>query len=580
MNKYTLIFLHIPKTGGVTLQSIIRKQFLRGPLLEVGVVKGKVCYEKFDQMCEKGQIECQVLMGHLQFGVGRFLTLPAKYITMLRDPVNRYISQYYDILKKKRYPCNKFLRRKVIADFNDYSHLQGKSIEYFVRSNIGDEYANLQTRYLCSIDNKTFVNRDFLEIAKKNLKYKIECFGLLERFDESMLLLKKFLGLKNIYYIKKNVTTERMIVAPELSSKTVELIKEKNRYDIELYSFAQELFEEKINNYGTDFLNDLKNYRLLNKLYKYVMYPSNSIHYKLRRRVATLKNPTKLIKFRKGFYILKKKWSYDRLVYHNIYFCCTQKTASQWLKRFLKDDIIQRYLCFNVYDYKEYREEFLKIDFPMGIPLVEVSNKVYKGHKISIPLPNHTIGATLYIGYKTYKSIPKPANYKTFFIMRDPRDIIVSWYFSTLYSHKETPDIKKHRKVLPELGLTDGFKYAIDFLIEIGLFEGQISWTSADLQENERIFYYHDLANSYDQFLIDLLNFLEIKIPKGKFALLQEKHKFEKYSNGRIPGEEDLFSHYRKGIVGDWENYFSDEIKAYFMNKLGDILERLKYKPF
>jgi lipopolysaccharide transport system ATP-binding protein len=41
---------------------------------------------------------------------------------------------------------------------------------------------------------------------------------------------------------------------------------------------------------------------------------------------------------------------------------------------------------------------------------------------------------------------------------------------------------------------------------------------------------------------------------------------------GRKPGEEDVTSHYRKGVSGDWQNHFTDNIKAAFKEKFGQIL--------
>ena len=42
--------------------------------------------------------------------------------------------------------------------------------------------------------------------------------------------------------------------------------------------------------------------------------------------------------------------------------------------------------------------------------------------------------------------------------------------------------------------------------------------------------------------------------------------------------QEDNKNHWRKGIVGDWENYFTPRIKALFKEKAGEFLVRAGYE--
>ncbi len=53
---------------------------------------------------------------------------------------------------------------------------------------------------------------------------------------------------------------------------------------------------------------------------------------------------------------------------------------------------------------------------------------------------------------------------------------------------------------------------------------------------------------------------------------------FEKLSKGRQPGEEDSTSFYRKGVAGDWKNYFTDRDKEIYKEEAGDLLVRLVYE--
>ncbi len=55
-------------------------------------------------------------------------------------------------------------------------------------------------------------------------------------------------------------------------------------------------------------------------------------------------------------------------------------------------------------------------------------------------------------------------------------------------------------------------------------------------------------------------------------------HSFEKLTGGRIRGQENPYHHYRKGVPGDWREYFSAANKRYFKERYGDLLVKLGYE--
>jgi Sulfotransferase domain len=263
-------------------------------------------------------------------------------------------------------------------------------------------------------------------------------------------------------------------------------------------------------------------------------------------------------------YIKKRPWiDYDRIDviqrsrYQNIYYCCTQRTGSQWFGRILCDPVFYKYTGLRVYHYGE-----------LGL----------KQAKIDGPLPEGTIGNHLYIGYPTYLSIPKPERYRTFFVLRDPRDIAVSWYFAARYSHGALDPIPRLRRDLKKLSLEDGLKYSIDSLEEFGLFWAQMSWMNVEQDRQRiRIFRYEDFAKDNRQFLEDLLGYIDVALPPDVFAALYQRHAFNQITGGREAGMEDQHHHYRKGIAGDWRNYFGPSLRAYFRKVTGDLLDVLGY---
>ncbi|MBI2902843.1 MAG: sulfotransferase domain-containing protein [Candidatus Methylomirabilis oxyfera] len=163
-------------------------------------------------------------------------------------------------------------------------------------------------------------------------------------------------------------------------------------------------------------------------------------------------------------------------------------------------------------------------------------------------------------------------------MLRDPRDIVVSWYFSARYSHVPMDPITQMRKDLKRLSIGEGLKYIIDRLDEWGAFQAQQSWMIAN-QDRARIalFRYEDLARDNKAFLRQILGYLDIMIPEDQFHDLYDRQRFERHSKGRRQGDEDQYSHYRKGASGDWRNHFDRSVMAYFSHKTGDLLEVLGY---
>ncbi len=279
-------------------------------------------------------------------------------------------------------------------------------------------------------------------------------------------------------------------------------------------------------------------------LYKYVRSSESPFIKSSKKQIA------KIIDIYKNLGLGVEK----HIPYDNIFHCCVQKTASQWFKGVFNDLIFYKYT---------------------GLP-AQVYSKVGLRQDSYQALPLKRVATPLYISHSDYLAIPKPEHYKTFFVTRDPRDIVVSFYFSTRYSHPLIAYIPRMRKELEDLNIQDGLKYVIDALEEMGVFEAQRSWISVD-DEKHKIFRYEDLANDNCTFLRELLSYLDVEVSPEKFDILYNRHAFESRAKGRLQGEEDINSHYRKGSSGDWTKYFNKHVIDHFKNVTGDLVEILEY---
>jgi hypothetical protein len=88
---------------------------------------------------------------------------------------------------------------------------------------------------------------------------------------------------------------------------------------------------------------------------------------------------------------------------------------------------------------------------------------------------------------------------------------------------------------------------------------------------------YEDLHATPHEETRRLLAFLEVDTGDDSVAACLEAGDFKRLSGGRERGEEDVQSHLRKGVVGDWREQFDAEAEARFEEGAGPLLEELGY---
>jgi len=242
-----LIFLHIPKSAGSTLKDIIDRQY---PDYRVHHISTKPDLQKsisdFQNLSQSKREKVRCVTGHGTFGLHKYLTGSTEYITMIREPVSRIISNYY------------YVRRS--PDHRLYEEINSEEISLYeyVKNEVNSKINNQATRNIAG-SNSSEYSIDTLKKAKKNIEEHFGVVGLVGRFDKSLLLMGKKLGWNNISYVKKNVTSNRP-QKEDIPKRVLREIKRKNRLDVELYKHAKERLNQKLNE--IDFSRELRNLRI------------------------------------------------------------------------------------------------------------------------------------------------------------------------------------------------------------------------------------------------------------------------------------------------------------------------------
>jgi len=245
-DDYCLIFLHIPKTAGSTLATALEWNYpphLTGHFDLFGQP------EKTSWFSQQDLSDLQLLHGHIAYGIHRLIPRPTRYITVVREPVARVVSAYKFVLSRERHGLHEQVVRDRIG------------LEEFIETFWVDKRICRQTRVLTD-RHDGLLDEDALEQAKMNLA-QFMIVGLTERFEETFALVRRSLGLRIPLYATRNVTQPIPV-----TSRAVELIREREGYDLALYEFARELFDRQIASQSPGFAFEAAMYRAMRPVFR------------------------------------------------------------------------------------------------------------------------------------------------------------------------------------------------------------------------------------------------------------------------------------------------------------------------
>ena len=240
----TLIFLHLPKTGGVSVSKAIVRQFhdkevfhVRNAAHKKSPVFAKThgTIEDFIALPQARRRRFRCILGHMHFGLHEHVPGPAAYVTLLRDPVERLLShfgQYCRMVQNKE-----FGNEATVPSLEAFCRMKSRAMD------------NHQTRFLCGWEFDDHPRQENLARARENLSRWFRVVGTVERFNETMEILHQASGWPDVAHFRANVGTGRLRreeVAPEFLAR----IEELNWLDRELHATANSLLDAAIAVYG------------------------------------------------------------------------------------------------------------------------------------------------------------------------------------------------------------------------------------------------------------------------------------------------------------------------------------------
>jgi hypothetical protein len=212
-----------------------------------------------------------------------------KYVTVIRDPVERVISLFFFRAQGQE-------QSKIGAPFRE----NGRPISFadYIEGRRDVRLNNFQVRVLSGLQeldapahvtpgaliSAAPVERRHLEQAKRNIDEHFLLAAPLERIVECALMLRRLYGwpLHRLHNEYKNKTKDRPRLI-DIPPRLIEIIRECNAYDLELHEWIKGRFDEQRKAFEPELSRQLARYQTRNDL---LVGMGKILPHGLRKRIA------------------------------------------------------------------------------------------------------------------------------------------------------------------------------------------------------------------------------------------------------------------------------------------------------
>lgn len=246
MNLLQLVFLHIPKTAGSSLN-----RMLAGSYGTLNPATGRFIHynSTLSLIRDRKRRQRPVILGHIHYEAVEVLAINRKVITFLREPVARTISAF-EFMKSRPDVWLGKLAQGSIGDFLTHPGVGDLMRDGQVRAlgttlNLRKLYADLasgrinreqyeeQIRDMVSMP----VGEHNLAIARDRLKT-LDFVGFTETFDDDVRALFAMLGKPCPELVRTNQTPAQFRKRDKYTAEEIQLVESYNQLDIQLYQYA------------------------------------------------------------------------------------------------------------------------------------------------------------------------------------------------------------------------------------------------------------------------------------------------------------------------------------------------------
>jgi len=239
------------------------------------------------------------------------------------------------------------------------------------------------------------------------------------------------------------------------------------------------------------------------------------------------------------------------------------KAATQYIKNILvcySEDIGLKPIALNEYSFKS--------ELPY---LHELSAAQMEPYKAAFKAKGFFYGA--FSGW--VEGIDNIEEYKKIICIRDPRDILVSSYFSLGISHPSPPKhTSKYQDFMSKRELAQS--NTLDEFVRIRAEKLKLNYERyiavvSEGSNNTLVLKYEDMLHDFEGWLNRIISFVGVEMTENLKNDILQKHELSR------PKDEDASQHVRKGISGDYKEKLANETIVFCNELFADILEFFDY---
>jgi hypothetical protein len=219
MPANTIFFMHIPKTAGSSVHRILELNFAPWETYSLAYPALK-SQELFVRLPQKKRNSFRLVKGHFPYGFHQHVDTDPIYVSFVREPISRVLSDY-------NYRCT----TPFLPSYREFRDA-GFSLDYYLDNLY---IPSLSTLFFAGVGHlrKADVPMDFLlRQAVDNLD-RFSFVGLADEFEKSVGELATTVSLRRIAPVRTNVNSRKrkLAFAPEEMSR----IAAAEKWDLELY---------------------------------------------------------------------------------------------------------------------------------------------------------------------------------------------------------------------------------------------------------------------------------------------------------------------------------------------------------
>lgn len=225
-----LAFLHVPKCGGVSVESELKKHYAAPEVAPFYFP------HEYDSIKRAEQLQSySLVIGHFDHDVIDRLGPEVIRAVLFRDPVSRVVSLYNHAASRPKHALHETIRRGELQ-FRKFCNVGGAR--------------NTLSRYLLGRSNFARLSRlrprskaiqSVVDLAKANLRH-FDCVGMIYDMERFNRLLSRRTGLKLESFKRSNSSPARMSVST-MTADELSACEAANVFDLEVYGAIRDGYE-------------------------------------------------------------------------------------------------------------------------------------------------------------------------------------------------------------------------------------------------------------------------------------------------------------------------------------------------